>query len=256
MIGLLAGQSETAALPSCRGRAGFSLELHSRAMRLTIGAALLDTDRRELIRGGERIHLSPKAYELLVLLVEKRPKAVSRSEIQDVLWPRTFVVESNLRTLVTEVRDALGDDGRRPTFIRTVHRFGYAFSGEPSAASGAHVGTHRPEVVHRLVGDLDAELVDGENVLGRDRDAQVRVSGGATSRRHASVVVDGATATLEDLGSKNGTFLNGARVTTPVTLADGDQVRIGSLFFTYHTSSPVPSTRTQASTSSSKRAEG
>ena len=88
---------------------------------------MLDTDTRELRRKALPIHLSPKAFQLLQLLVENRPKALSKASLQERLWPDTFVVEANLSNLVGEVRAALGDDAHRPHFVRTVHAFGYAF---------------------------------------------------------------------------------------------------------------------------------
>jgi DNA-binding winged helix-turn-helix (wHTH) protein len=84
----------------------------------------LDLDTRELRRGRTAIKLSPKAYQLLELLIAHRPRALSKRALQERLWPDTFVVEKNLVNLV---REALGDDPARPLFVRTVHRFGYAF---------------------------------------------------------------------------------------------------------------------------------
>lgn len=91
------------------------------------GEFVLDLNTRELARAGIPVSLSPKAFQLLGILVENHPKALSRIELQDRLWPRTFVVEKNLTNLVGEIREALGDDPAHPRFIRTVHRFGYAF---------------------------------------------------------------------------------------------------------------------------------
>jgi hypothetical protein len=71
-----------------------------------------------------------KAYEVLLLLVERRPRALWRAQIRDVVWPGVFVSESTLGVVVNSVRQALGDDARQPRFVRTVHGFGYAFCGE------------------------------------------------------------------------------------------------------------------------------
>jgi DNA-binding winged helix-turn-helix (wHTH) protein len=89
---------------------------------------VLDLDTRELRRGGDSVSLSPKAYQLLEVLVVNRPKALSKSVLQERLWPDTFVLEKNLVNLVAEVREALGDDATHPRFVRTVQRFGYACS--------------------------------------------------------------------------------------------------------------------------------
>jgi len=96
-------------------------------MRLRFGDMTFDGGRRLLIRGPDAVHLSPKAFQLLGLLLARRPDAVSKAEIQDVLWPRTFVSETNLPALVNEVRRALGDRAKAPKFVRTVHGYGYAF---------------------------------------------------------------------------------------------------------------------------------
>jgi Tol biopolymer transport system component/DNA-binding winged helix-turn-helix (wHTH) protein len=90
----------------------------------------LDQERRQLLRSSEPVPLQPKAYELLSLLLQRRPRVLSRAQIRDVIWPGTFVSESTLAVVVTGLRQALGDDARQPRFIRTVHRFGYAFCGE------------------------------------------------------------------------------------------------------------------------------
>ena len=74
---------------------------------------MLDLETRELIRGGHRVPLSPKAFDLLGILVTDRPKAISKSDLQERLWPATFVVEKNLANLVSEIREALGDDPGR-----------------------------------------------------------------------------------------------------------------------------------------------
>src|SRR5688572_4073514 len=96
-------------------------------MRVSFGPFVLDSDTRELLRADVPVPLSPKAFELLCLLVAHRPKALAKSDLQERLWPATFVVEKNLANLVGEIRDALGDDPSNPRFVRTVHRFGYAF---------------------------------------------------------------------------------------------------------------------------------
>jgi DNA-binding winged helix-turn-helix (wHTH) protein/Tol biopolymer transport system component len=106
------------------------------------GPFVLDGDRRQLFENGAEVHLSPKAYELLTALVEQRPRAVSKADLQARLWPDTFVQESNLTVLVSEIRNALHEAGRGGRYIRTVHGFGYAFEAEverkPPATADAH----------------------------------------------------------------------------------------------------------------------
>ncbi len=98
-------------------------------MRLLFGDCTFDSDARTLQRGAEPVRLTGKAFQLLEILLAARPNPVEKSELFARLWPDTFVSEANLASLVTEIRAAIGDDARAPRFVRTVHRFGYAFSG-------------------------------------------------------------------------------------------------------------------------------
>ena len=85
----------------------------------------------------------------------------------------------------------------------------------------------------------------GEHVIGRDADVEVRLDASTVSRRHARLVVTAGGTVLEDFDSKNGTFRGSDRVTSPVQLADGDAIRIGSLLVTFHVRAPFGSTETQ-----------
>ena len=214
-------------------------------MQVHFGEFVLDSDARELLGGGRPVKLSPKAFELLLALVEARPKALSKSDLQDRLWPDTFVVEANLSNLVGELRAALGDDPRAARFVRTVHGFGYAFrdiaGGKPPRGRGAGAG-------FRLVWKGGREdLGDGEHVLGRDPDLALCLGSPSVSRRHAQLRITGGAAVLEDLGSKNGTFLNDQKVTSPMSLSDGDQIRVGVVRLTFRTLGSPASTQTAGS---------
>ena len=193
-------------------------------MRASFGEYVLDTDTRELRHRGRPLPLSPKALRLLQALIESAPKALSKTALHDLLWPDTVVVEANLSNLVGEIRAALDDDARRPRFIRTVHRFGYAFQ------SGEVADTGRASLRLRLKWPGGkADLGEGEHVIGRDADVAVCLASGSVSRRHALLRLRGDEATLEDLGSKNGTRLNGQPIKDRQLLADGDEVRAGSV---------------------------
>jgi DNA-binding winged helix-turn-helix (wHTH) protein len=199
-------------------------------LRVQFGEFTLDAGSRQLLRGGREVRLVPKALDLLQLLLERRPNSVSKQEIRDRLWPDTFVSESNLTSLVTDLRTALGEDAREPRFVRTVYGRGYAFGG---TAAGTTAGGPRRSARFRLFSDdREIALREGENVLGRDEDAAIRVDSSTASRRHARIVVAGEVATLEDLGSRNGTYHRGERVTTPRPLRDGDEIRIGRTVLT------------------------
>jgi DNA-binding winged helix-turn-helix (wHTH) protein len=210
-------------------------------MRVSFGDVTVDTGTRQLFRDAREIHVSPKAFELLAILIEHRPRALSKDQLHDRLWPDTYVSESNLAGLVAEIRRAVGDDARQPRLVRTVSRFGYAFAGETTPEVDRAVDSGPSCCV--ICGDHVMRLVAGENILGRDADA-----GGfdsiTVSRRHARIVVAGARATLEDLGSKNGTYLWGKKVVSPQELADGDEIGLGSLVVKFRRASTDDSTQT------------
>ena len=213
-------------------------------MLVTFDDFVLDRAARQLRRGQEALHVEPKAFELLDLLIGRRPEAVSKRDIRDRLWPDTFVSESSLTGLVGQIRQALGDDPKRPRFVRTVHGFGYAFSGEATEATSASVPTGRPDA--RVVwGKWVLPLLAGENVFGREEDARVRIDSPGISRRHARIVLQAGQATLEDLGSKNGTFLGERRLEAPARLEDGDTFRVGREVFVYRASALESDTLTE-----------
>lgn len=193
------------------------------SVTITFGPFTLDDGARHLCRGVESIHLSPKAFDLLALLAQRRPEAIAKSEILDTLWRDTFVSEGNLAVLVKEIRDALGDSAQRPAFIRTVQRFGYAFLATATTRDAARAAA--PCWV--TWGTRRATLLVGQNVLGRDPSSDVLIDMLGVSRRHALIAVANEEITLADLRSKNGTFANGERVTVPVPLADDVEIRLG-----------------------------
>ena len=190
-----------------------------------------DSASRRVWRDGVERHLTRKAFDLLAVLRERRPAAVSKADIHAHLWPETFVSEVTLHSLMSEIRRVLGDDGEGPRLIRTVHGFGYAFVG-PVESPQVAAAVARP-VRGWLVSQTGrVSLFDGDNLLGRDLDDVIDVPSPTVSRRHASIRFD-VDAWLEDLGSKNGTFVGDVRVTEPVRLADGDRVRLGSVLLTF-----------------------
>ena len=214
-------------------------------MRIRFDAFTLDLDTRQLLRDGLAIHLAPKAFELLTMLAADRPKVLSKATLQDRLWPGTFVAEANLSNLVAEIREALGDNAHAPRFIRTVHGYGYAFCADAaSVAATAHAANADP-VCWLEWHARRFPLSPGEHVIGRDPDVEVCLDSSTISRRHARLLVTLDGAVLEDFGSKNGTFVGNDRVTSPVHLADGDAIRIGSLLVTFHVRTPMMSTDTQ-----------
>jgi DNA-binding winged helix-turn-helix (wHTH) protein len=208
--------------------------LQAAVVKIRFGPFTLDLDTRQLTQGSCEIHLAPKAFELLVALVLERPKVLSKSVLQQRLWPETFVAEANLSNLVAEIREALGDRARAPLFIRTAHGFGYGFCGDATLLPSARETEPDRPACWLEWGRQRFPLSAGENVVGRDPDVEVRLDASTVSRRHARLVVMAEGTVLEDFGSKNGTFRGSERVTSPVPLADGDAIRIGSLLVTFH----------------------
>jgi DNA-binding winged helix-turn-helix (wHTH) protein len=215
-------------------------------LTVRFGEFVLDAGRRQLFRRGAEVRLQPKTFGLLDLLVQSRAKALSRRQIRAHLWPDTVVEEASLTVAVAELRAALGDDARDPRYVRTVYGFGYAFAGdvEEQWAGGAPVPGVAPRVLweRRIV-----PLVEGENVLGRDEDVTVRIDAPGVSRRHAQIRVSGAEATIEDLGSKNGTYVGDATspIAAPTTLPDDCRFRLGRVLLVFRSSPEAGSTMTE-----------
>ena len=202
----------------------------SRRGTIRFGEFLLDLDRRQLRGPSGLLHLTTKAFDLLAFLVANRARVVAKTELHDTLWPDTFVQDTNLAGLIADIREALNDDPRNPRFIRTAHRVGYAFCGSvtnevtTAATAAAHL-----TLCWLLKDGRRITLRSGDNILGRDSDDAIEIDSPSVSRRHARICVSEQGATIDDLHSKNGTYLHGKRVTTPVTLSDGDDVRIGAV---------------------------
>lgn len=202
-------------------------------MRVRFGDCVLDSETRELLVRGKTVHLTPKAFELLAILLENRPRALSKTEIHEKLWPSTFVTDGTLTSLLAEVRSAIGDEHEN-RFIRTVQRFGYAFSGSAETERARPGGMPRAGFAYRLFwGPREIALEEGETILGRDPDATAFIDHTSVSRRHARIVISGESAKVEDLQSKNGTFVRGKKLRTPALLTDGDEVKLGSVTMTF-----------------------
>jgi DNA-binding winged helix-turn-helix (wHTH) protein len=216
-------------------------------MNTRFGDFRLDSDSRQLFRGHVEVHLSPKAFELLRMLVEARPKAVSKADLTERLWPATFVSEANLPVVIAEIRGVLGDTPRNSRFVRTVHRFGYAFGGSAIdvPSSQPHSVPAGGRVYWLMSSTRRILLTQGESVLGRDPHVAIWLDAPGISRRHARILIANENATLEDLGSKNGTFIRDQRVTSPMALHDGDEIRLGSVFLTVRVWSPTSMTESE-----------
>ena len=221
-------------------------------MPYRFGSFTLDPRTRRLLRGADEVHLSPKAFDLLQLLIEDRSRTIPRAELHERLWPSTFVLETNLAGLVAEVRRALEDSAEDPQYVRTMHRVGYWFISRVTG-EGDRPAVPAHAVRYWLVWEArQVALRDGENIVGRAPDANVWIDAAGVSRHHARIVVHDD-ATVEDLGSKNGTFVGGRPVTAPQPLADGDQIRLGPVVVTFRVPPPAGSTDTVPAPSTARK---
>jgi DNA-binding winged helix-turn-helix (wHTH) protein len=221
-------------------------------VRVRFGDFIVDDDARQLLRGDESVHLSPKAFDLLATLIRERPKALSKEDLHARLWPKTFVSDASLAMLVTEVRAALGETARQPSAVRTLHRHGYAFQADATdlrpaspAGTGAQPAAGDEAMGYWLVAaGRQIALAPGENIVGRDPKARVWLDSPSVSRRHARIRVEAGRAILEDLESKNGTFVGDRRLGDAAALQDGDELRFGSVGATFRAWAAEP-TRTE-----------
>jgi DNA-binding winged helix-turn-helix (wHTH) protein len=216
-------------------------------MRYTFGDVCVDAAARTCSIRESPVHLTRKAFDLLLLLLERRPDAVSKEHIYARLWPDTFVAESSLQTLIHEIRQAIDDAESERSWIRTVHGIGYSFAGTVAASDAPAAPDRVARPAAWLLGaSTRIVLHTGENILGRgvdEVDDVHDIDSPTISRRHARITI-GARVTLEDLGSKNGTWLAGERLTGPHALNDGDVVRLGSLTFKFRLALQTKSTET------------
>lgn len=203
---------------------------------IRFGRFTFDRATHQLTRNELPVHLTPKAFDLLSLLVADAPRVVQKEELHRHLWPDSFVSDASLLGLIKEVRRALGDEGDG-TLIRTVHRVGYAFAAplQPVAAPGPRAGAWV------MAGSVLVPLHEGENLIGRDAGCTVCLDLPNISRRHARIVVTGRDATVEDLGSTNGTSLGGQKLLEPSPLREADRIQLGDAVLTFHFSPNVPS---------------
>jgi len=215
-------------------------------MRIRFGECLLDSETRQLYFRGEAVHIKPKAFQFLELLLENRPRAVSKEEIHERLWPGTFVSDGALTSLLVEVRNAIGDEARHSLYVRTIHRFGYAFCGSAREMRREVSPGSRLWSCWILRAGKRTALEPGETLVGRDPGAGLYIDDPSVSRRHARIYVTEDSATLEDLGSKNGTHLGDRRIEAPVPLNDGARIRIGTVALTFRRFSLPYSTETAA----------
>jgi DNA-binding winged helix-turn-helix (wHTH) protein len=193
-----------------------------------LGAWLVEPTLDRISRDGRVVRLRPRAMDVLACLAIEAGKLASKQNLIDAVWQTEFVSEHALTQVIAELRAALGDDARNPTYIENIPRRGYRLVAVVTQVAASVPPTRDLSVPFKLQGeDGDHPLNQGSNVIGRTTDADITIDRTEVSRCHARIVVAGTSATIEDLGSKNGTYLNGQRLQQPALLANGDEIWIG-----------------------------
>ena len=206
-----------------------------------LGEWLVQPSLNRLSRGSEGVHIRPKLMDVLSFLAQHAGEVVSKDEIIAAVWARQYMAESVLTRSIAELRRILGDNAAEPRFVETITKRGYRLVAPVDHVGGpapAPVPATRPAPpekpsplgVHTCGlcwGEQEIPLSEGENIIGRTRDAIVRISSSRVSRQHARIVVTRGRAVLEDLGSKNGTYVRGRKIHRPVELSDGDEICFG-----------------------------
>ena len=195
-----------------------------------VGDWLVEPDLDRISRGNEQKTLRPRVTELLVGLAERAGSLATKQHLIDRVWRTEFVTVNALTQLIAELRRALGDDADHPTYIETIPRRGYRLIARTSMTNIPDDRETDEEIRFALIDEegREIELSQGENIIGRSPDAPVRIDSFRVSRRHATIVIEGTTATIDDLGSKNGTYLRGRRVEGPTRIEDDDEIQIGA----------------------------
>jgi DNA-binding winged helix-turn-helix (wHTH) protein len=219
----------------------------------------LDLAAYALRRTRKPIKLEKIPMEVLILLVENAGALVGREHIRAALWGADVFVEhdSAINTAVRKVRHALDDDAEKPRFVETVVSKGYRFiapversrdspeqsRGIEAASSPSHRWRGRFPRYCLTRGREEFVLGAGANLLGRDVNARVYVEHPSVSRRHASISIESDRAMLEDLKSRNGTFVDGRRVDAPTEIRHGAIIGMGPITLTFLVLSGAASTK-------------
>jgi len=191
-----------------------------------LGPWRVDPAACELRDGDTVVRLRPKIMDLLAAFARKPGEVLSKHFLLDLVWSDVTVGDASLTVAVGELREALGDNPEAPEYIETIPRRGYRIIA-PVTYPGVSRGQAEASRFWLTGSGVELVLQQGENLIGRASDAQVRIDSSKVSRNHAKITIHGATAVVEDLGSKNGTFVGNTRVEGSIPLGHGDQLRLG-----------------------------
>ena len=197
-------------------------------MILRIEGCEIDCDRRRILRHGAEQRLPRKAFDLLLVLLDQRPKVVTKDVLIKRVWADAFVADANLAILIGDVRAALGDDAKEPRMIKTHHRVGYSFTADVTEVAAASHDRGQPAFI------LEATrrrilLFEGAVTLGRDGGCGIVINDPSISREHAVLTVTDGQLTVADRASKNGTRVDDQRIGDETPVRPGQRIRFGSI---------------------------
>ena len=200
-----------------------------------------------------KLRLQEQAFRVLAELVRRPGDLVTRSELQRALWPDAVFIdqEHGLNIAVAKLRRVLGDPSEAPRYVETLERRGYRFIAPvdavatPAAAAPAH-RDELPRLVRVVWGHRSTALSEGVHLVGRDPGAEIWIDSPLVSRRHATIAVSASDVTVTDLGSRNGTLVNGEAIDAPRRAGDGDVVTVGPALLVIRTESAASTTRASA----------
>jgi DNA-binding winged helix-turn-helix (wHTH) protein len=197
-------------------------------MKLAFGDCILDLSARQLWRAGLAVALEPKMFELLQVLIQRRPAVVRNEELDELLWPKVYVARTSLTRLVSELRSVLGDTPRDSRIIRTVYKTGYAFGAEVATIDPQNLPPVAPVAFNLVWNDRWLPMRNGAHTAGRGDECELVIDAETVSRCHARITVSGDSASIEDLGSTNGTSVNGVRICVATPVFNGTEIALGT----------------------------
>jgi DNA-binding winged helix-turn-helix (wHTH) protein len=190
---------------------------------------LVEPTLNRVSRDEVTVQLEHRVMAVLMCLAGRAGELVTRQDLVDCVWEKGFVSDNTITHAITELRKAFGDDARDPRFIETIHRRGYRLVASVTLDRPTlFMSEATPYSFLVVLKDLEIALHEGANVIGRAPDAAITIPSMKASRHHARINITGGSASLEDLDSKNGTFLNGKRIQQELPLNSGDLIGIGT----------------------------
>ncbi len=197
------------------------------AAAFAVGEWYVDPELCRICRGDTRVELRPKVVDLLVYLADHAGEVVRKERILEEVWQRRFVAETVLTRAIFELRRAFGDDAAAPSVIQTIPRRGYRLIAPVQRALVRPAVCETEAACVLVFGERRIPLPEGEHLIGRESGISVRIDCRTVSRRHARITVRSGAAAIEDLGSRNGTAVNGAVLDGPKELRSGDTILVG-----------------------------